>query len=230
MTCTAPSAAGATNAKFRIEDASGGPTIYEGCTESQGEDITTPSGGTHLCDGTNGGANGSPGATLTTQIDAAGDKNGFDFDGTYSSSFQDFFITTIADRSQTGNQYWGVLRNLQFTSRGGCQEYAAVNPGDDGLWLFDAFSRNLNGLILSSDYAVVKPGDTVTLTITSKNINGGSASAAGGISFAGSTSDSNGVVTFTAPSEQGCYQYKADGGSNFVKSAAFYLSVVDSFA
>ncbi|KAJ1325526.1 hypothetical protein MN608_08719 [Microdochium nivale] len=57
-------------------------TIFEDCIASGPKDIT-PSGRTHSCDGTNNGANPSPGGTLTTQIDAAGLRDGFGFDGTY---------------------------------------------------------------------------------------------------------------------------------------------------
>jgi hypothetical protein len=81
-----------TNARFRIEGGASDGTIFEGCIASGPRSITTPSGGTHLCDGTNNNAKPSPGATLTTQIDAAGDLNGFDFDGTYSSSSRELLL------------------------------------------------------------------------------------------------------------------------------------------
>lgn len=97
-------------------------TIYEGCIAAGPKYMTTPSGGTHLCDGTNNNANSTPGGTLTTAIDAAGTLNGFGFDGSYNTQFQDFFITSIAGRAQTSTQFWGVLRNFQFTPTGGCQE------------------------------------------------------------------------------------------------------------
>jgi len=59
-----------TVARFRIEGGSVG-TIYEGCIAAGPKDITTPSGGTHKCDGTNNNANPSPGGTMNTALDAA---------------------------------------------------------------------------------------------------------------------------------------------------------------
>lgn len=98
-----------------------------------------PIWGTRLCDGTNNNANAGPSATFTTQIDEAARQFGFDYDGSYADQFQDFFITRIGSSAQTGIQFWGVLRNEAFTSRGGCQEQAY--NGDRGLWAYDTFNK-----------------------------------------------------------------------------------------
>jgi len=95
--------------------------------------------GTHKCDGTNGGAHTSPGGTLTTAIEAAGRRKGFGFDGTFDTSFNDFFIQSIAGTTQTANQFWGVLQDFTFTPAGGCSVY---NSPGEGLWAFDAFNQN----------------------------------------------------------------------------------------
>jgi hypothetical protein len=89
---------------FRIEGEF--ETFYEGFILSGPANITTPSGGTHLCDGTNNNANPAPIVTGTTQINDAGMLCGFGFDGTYSNQFQDFFITTIGSSSSTGSKFW----------------------------------------------------------------------------------------------------------------------------
>jgi hypothetical protein len=73
---------------------------------SSPQNITTPSGGTHLCDGTNNNANPAPIVTGTDQIADAGRLCSFDFDGTYSNSFQDFFINRIGPTVSTGNKFW----------------------------------------------------------------------------------------------------------------------------
>jgi hypothetical protein len=159
---------------------------------------------------------------LITAINEAAKLTGFDFDGTYSSQFSDFFINRIAGTTSTGNQFWGVLRNLAFTYRGGCQEY---NSPGEGLWAFDAFRPNLVYLALSSDYAVVRPGDTVTLTVSGANPNSGALSPVADATMAGSTSGADGSLSFTAPLTPGCYQYKAER-TNSVRSAAFYLTVM----
>ncbi|GAB7329384.1 hypothetical protein MBLNU13_g01169t1 [Cladosporium sp. NU13] len=118
-------------------------------------------------------------------------------------------------------EYWGVLRDLVFTPAGGCESY---NSPGEGLWAFDAFSKSYF-LKLSSDYAVVKPGDTVSLTSFEVDGNGGVANPISGASFPGQTSDTNGNVTFTAPSTPGFYQYKAER-SSAIRSPAFYLTVM----
>lgn len=218
ITCSSTGAtAQETVARFRIEGSSPEGTIYEGCIAAAPEDVTTPSGGTHKCDGTNNGANPAPGGTMATAIQAAARLNGFGFDGSWDSQFQDFFITSIAGRAQTSNQFWGVLRDFQFTLTGGCQ---SLNSPGEGLWAFDAFNKNYF-LRLSIDYAVVKPGDAVSVTV----LDGMSGQLVSGASFAGKTSGADGSVTFTAPSTPGCYQYKAER-SDSIRSPAFYLTVM----
>jgi hypothetical protein len=59
-------------------------TIFEGVilTQSAGHSITTASGGTHHCDGTNGGQNPVPGPTASSALASAAAKSpGFPFDG-----------------------------------------------------------------------------------------------------------------------------------------------------
>lgn len=68
-------------ANIRIE---GDSTIFEGQVLTHGHPVTTPSGGTHSCDGcdgTNKGASCIPGATCTTALADAAEKDGFTFDG-----------------------------------------------------------------------------------------------------------------------------------------------------
>ena len=158
---------------------------------------------------------------MATAIQAAARLNGFGFDGSWDSQFQDFFITSIAGRAQTSNQFWGVLRDFQFTLTGGCQ---SLNSPGEGLWAFDAFNKNYF-LRLSSDYAIVKPGDTVSLSILGSQGGSGSSDPVSGASFAGQTTGADGSVTFTAPSTPGCYQYKAER-SDSIRSPAFYLTVM----
>ncbi|KAF2211165.1 hypothetical protein CERZMDRAFT_118053 [Cercospora zeae-maydis SCOH1-5] len=215
--CTSASDPQFTAARFRIEGNADDGTSWEGCLASNSRELDTPSGGRHQC--------GNGGARLSTQIDEAGQINGFDYDGTYSPSFSDYFITRIAQTSQTGNQYWGVLNGGVFTTTGGCG--ARVDPGLEGLWLFDAFNMNFL-LTLNLDYAIVRPGAPVSVTIFQGSPNGGRTSPAAGASFAGAVSDSSGVVSFNAPTSEGCYQYKATRG-NDGRSNAFYLTVLENF-
>ncbi|KAH7024616.1 uncharacterized protein B0I36DRAFT_250514, partial [Microdochium trichocladiopsis] len=208
----------------RIEGNNNEGTLFEGCITSGPANITTPSGGTHLCDGTNNNNNPAPGATLTTDIAAAGAQEGFDFDGTYSNQFQDFFIQRIGASAQTSNQFWGVMRDRVFTSAGGCQEQ--VIPGTEGLWAFDAFNANAF-LRLSPAYQVVRALETlsVTVTVTGTNGNGGDDYPVGGATVGGQTSDANGSVQIPVPLTPGCYQYKALR-SGAIRSNVFYLTVL----
>ncbi|USW51989.1 hypothetical protein Slin15195_G053080 [Septoria linicola] len=225
LTCSNVAPPGETNARFRIEGGSEG-NVFDGCIASGPENITTPSGGTHLCDGTNNNANGSPGSTLTTQIDAAGRQEGFGFDGTYANQFQDFFINSISATTSTGNQFWGVLRNLVFTARGGCQEQS--RNGDEGLWAFDAFAPNRRFLKLDPEVIVVSTDTaSVTLTVRGANPNNGNLSPVAGATLGGGeVSDANGNLQLAVPQQPGCYLYKAEA-SNAIRSNAIYLSVVD---
>ena len=68
--------------KMRVEGAN--RTIFEAPIVTNGHTITTPSGGTHRCDGTNNGANPTPGPTPTAGLDDAAALGGFTYDGTYS--------------------------------------------------------------------------------------------------------------------------------------------------
>jgi hypothetical protein len=67
------------NVNLRIEGATN--TIFEGPIVTQAERVATPSGGNHTCDGTNLGANPTPGGTCTTALNDAAHQEGFTFDG-----------------------------------------------------------------------------------------------------------------------------------------------------
>ena len=64
---------------LRIEGAE--KTIFEGTVLTRGHNVTTASGGTHICDGTNNGANPTPGPTCTSALDNAAKEHRFTFDG-----------------------------------------------------------------------------------------------------------------------------------------------------
>ena len=81
-------------------------TIYEGVILSGPRNVSTPSGGTHLCDATNNGANPSPGTNGISILVDSGNLCGFGIDGTFSNQFDDFFIQTIGNTGSTGNQFW----------------------------------------------------------------------------------------------------------------------------
>ncbi len=135
---TGPALASPTVVNVRVEGATA--TIFEGPVLTYGHSVSTTSGGTHHCDGTNNGANPTPGPTATAALDDAAASAAFTWDGTFSAGFDDYFVTRIGPDTQTATQFWGVLLNYQFTPVGGCQQ--RVGFGDKVLWAFDAFSKS----------------------------------------------------------------------------------------
>lgn len=68
-----------TAVKLRVEGAT--ETRFEGIVFTRGHNVTTPSGGTHDCDGTNNHINPNPGPTCTSALDTASKLDSFQFDG-----------------------------------------------------------------------------------------------------------------------------------------------------
>ncbi|KAH8595013.1 hypothetical protein B0O99DRAFT_624154 [Bisporella sp. PMI_857] len=125
-----------TTVNLRIEGLSS--TIFSGPLTSGPLTITTPSGGTHACTGLNNNVNPFAGATCTSALAVAACLNSFPFDGAWFPEFEDYFITSIASDTQTATQFWGLLRNWEFTPVGGCQQ--ETQEGDEVLWAYDAFN------------------------------------------------------------------------------------------
>ena len=193
---------------LRIEGAE--KTIFEGTIETCGHNVTTASGGTHKCDGTNNDANPTPGPTCTSALDNGAKKHGFTFDGyvsyflishggwlihgakcysTFSTDFDDFFITSIGGESQTAKEFWGILLNFQFTPVGGCQQEVKVD--DEILFAFNAF--NAVHFLKLTGPEIAHVGHSVVLTVT----DGQSGSPVAGAEVHGKTSDANGHVSVT---------------------------------
>ena len=191
-------------------------TIYEGPILSGPRNITTPSGGTHLCDGTNNGVNPTPGNTCTAALDAASKLGHFPYDGTYSATFADYFITSIGSSTQTSTQFWGLLLNYQFTPVGGCQQ--EVQPGDHVLWAFDAFSKSYF-LKVTPALLAVKKGSSHTITVT----DGTTGIAISGAVIDGVTTDADGKADLTFP-KIGVFSYKATR-SDSIRSNALVVVV-----
>jgi len=130
LACPSAMAAPAT-VDLRVEGAD--DTIFEGTVRTDGHAIEQDKNGPQPCDGTNGGANPTPGATVTSALDDA-----VAWDGTYSSSFSDFIVNRIGSDKATDTQFWGTALNGTPTELGGCQ--VQVKNGDDVLWAYDMFS------------------------------------------------------------------------------------------
>jgi len=199
-----------TSVSLRVEGLT--KTIFEGTIITTGHNVTTVSGGNHHCDGTNNGENTLPGPTCTSALDNAS-KNLFTFDGTFSTQFDDFFITSIGGDTQTSTRFWGILLNYEFTPVGGCQQEVKAN--DEILFAFDAF--NANAFLQLTGPAVVIPRRPTIYTVTDgqtgKPVAGATLDAGGaaGVVAAGTTSvDGLIYVTYSPPrGGPGPYKLKA---------------------
>jgi len=96
-------------------------TIFRGFVLTRGQTITTPSGGSHACDGTNNGANPHPGGTPTTALNKAALVGGFSWDADFFPTFDDFLITEIDGEAQDADSFWLVSVNGTALQVGGCQ-------------------------------------------------------------------------------------------------------------
>ncbi|MDQ3720630.1 MAG: fibronectin type III domain-containing protein, partial [Actinomycetota bacterium] len=184
--------------KLRVEGRSS--TIYEKPVTTDGHAVTTASGGTHKCDGTNGGANPSPGATSTATLDDGAKQGGFTFDGTYSPGFDDFFINRVGPDSNSSSAFWGHFQNFELSQVGGCQQ--RVTTGDEVLWTFDAFSKK-HALKLAGP-ASASTGQAFQVRVT----DGANGAPLAGASVGGRLTDTGGRATLSY-SNPGIYRLKA---------------------
>jgi hypothetical protein len=195
----------------RAEGAS--KTFLEVPTTSDGHTVTTPSGGTHPCDGTNNGAHPAPVPTPTAALDDAARANGVSWDADWFPSFSDFIVTRVAEDSANSSQFWGLIVNGKFASSGGCQ--TKLNQGDEVVYAFDAFSKSAVLRLTGPGEATV--GRPVNVTVADTQ----SGSPAANASVHGSTTGADGVATVTF-SEEGIYRLKAER-SDAVRSNALVV-------
>lgn len=192
-------------------------TFYEAPIISGPRYITTASGGTHLCDGTNLMANPKPGNTPTDALDAGSKVAGFTFDATFDTEFDDFFITRIATDTETSTMFWGLLVNFQFTPVGGCQFETKL--GDDVLWAFDAFNK-VYFLKVEPEDALVTVGESLTVTVT----DGMTGVVVPGAEIDGVTTNAAGMATLKF-TKVGVFRFKATR-SDSLRSNALTVAVV----
>ena len=202
-----------TQVKLRVEGAT--QTIFEGDVTTDGHDVTTPSSGTHKCDGTNGGANPSPGPTPTTALDDGARLGSYTWDGTWFDSFEDFLVDRVGPDSATQSQFWGQFVNSKPSQVGGCQEI--VGAGDEVLWAFDAFSKQ-HVLRLSGPTSATT-GQVVDVTV----VDGQDGSPVAAAEVRGELTGTDGHAQF-AIGEPGVYSIKATRADS-VRSNAISLCV-----
>lgn len=132
LACAAPATASPTKVKVRVEGNT--KTIFEGTVTSDGHQLTKDATGPHACDGTNGGVNAAPGATMTAALDDATKLAGLDWGATWDDGFQDFFVNSIGPDAATASKFWGYALDGVPTSVGGCQQQ--VKAGDEVLFYY----------------------------------------------------------------------------------------------
>lgn len=205
-----------TNVTLRVEGAS--KTIFDGQVVSDGHDLTTAAGGgPHPCDGTNNGAYPSPGATATAALDDAARANGFSWDGAWFDGFADFSVDRVADESATTSQFWGFIQNGEFAQTGGCQ--SRVNPGDEVVFAFDAFSKTSVLRLEGPGNAAIGQPVSVRVIDTAPD----PAAPAAGATVNGVATGSDGLATLSF-AQKGIYRLKADR-PDAVRSGTLVLCV-----
>lgn len=199
---------------LRVEGAKS--TIFEGTIRSRGHIVSTVSGGTHPCDGTNNNASSTPGNTPTASLDTAAQKANFTWDGTFGD-FDDYFITRIGPDAQTKTQSWGILVNYKFTTVGGCQFKDKEN--DNILFAYNAF--NAKYFLKLDGPRSARTGRPFTLTVK-EGMNGTAVPNASVQAFSGSgaTTDSRGNAQFVFP-RPGNYSFKASRGDSIRSNRVF---------
>lgn len=216
LTLPAAASAAPTAVNVRVEGINS--TIFDGPVTTDGKAITTATGGTHVCDGTNGGANPTPGPTLTTALDDAAAKGGFTWDGAWYSSFSDFSVDRVGPDAANliTFQFWGLFVNEAYAEVGGCQ--FKMNSGDEVLWAYDAFARQQGVLSLAGDGAT-QPGVPAAVHVTKARVG----SPVAGATIGSQTTDANGAAQLTF-AEPGIYRLKAEH-PQYVRSRALTICV-----
>lgn len=178
-------------------------TVFDGPVTTDGHDVTTQAGGTHECDGTNGGAEPQPGPTATAALDDAAKLAGFTIDGPYGNfGIEDFFLERVADQQIDPNSaYWSLWINHAFSDKGGCQK--RVLAGQDVLWAGIPFSVSIP-LKLTGPTAATT-GQPVVVQV----IDGQTGDAQSGATVGGATTGPDGRALLVFPDE-GIYRLKAE--------------------
>jgi hypothetical protein len=191
-------------------------TLLETRVTTDGHDVTTQTSGTHKCDGTNGGANPTPGPTATAALDDATRQAGMTWDGTWFDAFEDFAIDRIGSDSADANagDFWTFGQNLKESQVGGCQ--ARVNDGDEVLWAYDGFGKPWLKL---DTRLTAHTGETFAVTVT----DGQDGSPEAGVSVGGAVTGADGRAMLTFP-QRGIYRLKADKAET-IRSATSVLCV-----
>ena len=198
----APSAAAApVTVDVRIEGATS--TIFEGAVTTDEHTVSTAADGNtaRTCNGTSVG--GAAGPTATTALDDATKQAGLTWDGTWDTTFNDYFpYSRIGpDTIDPSTHYWSLWRNWNFAEFGGCGQ--RVQQGDDIVWAYEDF--NPSPLLRLTGPGSARTGESFTVHVTDGPTGIGQAGATVG----GATTGSDGRATLSFAST-GIYRLKAE--------------------
>ncbi|KDR84621.1 hypothetical protein GALMADRAFT_54809 [Galerina marginata CBS 339.88] len=203
VTYASPAANTPTQVNLRIEGAQ--RTIFEGSVVTTAHNVTTSLGGTHKCDGTNEGANSSPGPTTTAALDDTGKQHGFLFDGLFISQFDDFIISTIAGESADSiSNIW--ISGVNFFPQDiftGCKQ--EVKAGDNIVFALVSVSGPDPLFLKLLGPTTARVNQAVTFTV----VEGTFLTPIKGAVVNGKTTDANGKVAITF-TQTGVNSAKAD--------------------
>ena len=180
----APAYAAPVKVKLRVEGAT--KTIFESRITTDAHQVTGDQSGPHKCDGTNGGANTTPGPTATGALDDGSDSFNFSWSGSWSDSFEDFVVNQIGPDSATDTQFWGLVVNGKDSELGGCQ--TIVQRGDEVLWAYDAFSKK--HVLLLSGPSATRVGKRESVKV----VDGRTGEPVGGATVGGKETNAKGVA------------------------------------
>jgi hypothetical protein len=178
-------------------------TVFDGPVTTDAHDVTTARAGTHKCDGTNGGAEPSPGPTATGALDDAARLAGFTIDGPYGNfGIDDYFIERVADQQiDPMTAFWSLWINHAFSDKGGCQK--RVLAGQDVLWAGIPFSVSVPLKLEGPATGVV--GQPLSVRV----IDGQTGAPQPGATVGGATTGADGRATVNF-AEKGIYRLKAE--------------------
>lgn len=190
-------------------------TIFSGPVTTDAKTITTAAGGTHVCDGTNNGANPTPGPTPTTALDDAAVKGGFTWDGPWFGT--DFFASRIGGDSENleAGEFWGVLVDGVLTEVGGCQ--IILRAGQEVLWAYDRFQKD--GALALSGPGAAHTGAPIPVRVT--DLATGAPLAGARVGPATTGADGTATLVFDEP---GVHRVKAEK-ARYVRSRALQICV-----
>ena len=208
LVCCASASAAPVTVNLRVEGS--GSTVFDGPVTTDAGTVTTAAGGSHKCDGTNNHTANTPGATPTTALDDAAIAHGFTWDGSYSTSFDDFLVERIATDGVVGGpftgNFWDLIVNRLPAQTGGCQ--IRLNDGDQVLLEWQDGSKPNLQLSSAPTVAVGQPLD---VTVQQYGADGVLAPASGA-SIEGQTTGSDGHagVIFGTPGTQHLQATRSD--------------------